>query len=163
MRGVPIDAIVPNGVMRIREWPNRLGVNEPSAPDDEVLWRPFLASRPRTGTERAVDLTGRSVDPSPYDDLADRTRWMQGLVRTLSQYRGVMSAAEVIAPCAVVLTPGTAAGRCADAPSFDGGLGPCPRRLGEFPGGIQLAVTDSVWARRDEYAAIVTTIMSEGA
>jgi hypothetical protein len=95
-------------------------------------------------------------------DLARRAAWLQSLVHSLTQHRGVSAAAPVCGTAGVLLTPRDVASLPAHGTGWGAALAPVPRRLAEFPGGLQMAVTDRVWSRRDEYAAAVSTIVTGG-
>jgi hypothetical protein len=155
--GHPVDALVPTESRRIREWPNRLGVREHGVAADIVMWYGDLAPAPNVGTVRAVRT---SVQP----DHEERRRWLEHLLRQLEQHRGIVPAGGVLAPCGVVLTPGIPRDRLVtfshEWPSADPIL---PTHLIEMPGGIQLAITDEVWERRDQYAEDILILVSRGA
>ena len=163
VRGHPVDDAIPNDLRRAREWPNRLGIREAVRDSDTVAWYPQLATRPDRGTIVALDLSGerarerrRALDD---DEIDRRTRWLGSLVRRLEQARDVRAAAPVVAPCCIVLAPGGSEVTAATVPGWGAGLAACPARLGEFPGGIQLAITEAAWRQRDAYAATVTAII----
>lgn len=162
LAGHPVDDAVPGDLVRVREWPNRLGVAEAPRPGDQVRWYPLLAERPPIGDVVALETTGQASGGSTPADLEDRTAWLHRLVTRLSQGRGIGSAADVVAPCTVVLTPGVGDRRSWPDHGWGNALATVPRRLAEFPGGLQLVVTDSVWARREEYADHVLAIMDGG-
>lgn len=172
LRGTPIlDASLDTRVVRRREWPNRLGVCESGAGADSVRWYPELAPPPPTGriTELGIDGQPRQPDGAGQHSAshAARTEWLRNLVRSASQHRGVSVAGRVRGPACVLLTPRGAPVPSPSAPTsvrspWGLALGPVPAHLGEFPGGLQLAVTDIVWGRRDEYAAAVSDMITGG-
>jgi hypothetical protein len=154
----------------VREWPNRLGIRESLRDDDTVAWYPGLAARPDRGTIVRVDLTGALLlgdhtaeGPAGLDDhdIDVRTRWLRSLVHRIEQTPGHRSAAPIVSPCGIVLTPGRTAVRAAESASWGSAFEPCPNRLGEFPGGIQIAITEASWRRRDAYAGFVTAIIDQ--
>ncbi len=155
--GHPVDALVPQGSKRIREWPNRLGVREEGVEADIVMWYGDLAPAPTVGTVR-------SVRTSMEANHEERSRWLRNLMRQLEQHRGVVPAGGALSPCGVVLTSGIALDRLLafshDWPSANPIL---PSHLVELPGGIQLTVTDEVWEQRDQYAGDILDLVSRGA
>lgn len=165
VRGVPvIESVADRDAVRRREWPNRLGMVERGTHDDDVRWYPELAERPPSGRVSTYDLDGspcEAVDGIERD-LARRAAWLQTLVHGLTQHRGVSAAAPVSGTAGVLLTPRGVTGIPAHGTGWGAALGPVPRRLAEFPGGLQVAVTDRVWSRRDEYAAAVSAIVTGG-
>lgn len=163
VRGHPVDEAAPGDVARVREWPNRLGVREEIRDGDIVAWYPQLATRPSRGIVLALDLAGAPAEHGAStpgeDEIGHRTRWLRSLVRRLEQSPGYVTAAPIAAPCGIVLTPGVTASTVADARSWWPAFDTCPSRLGEFPGGIQLAITEAAWSRREAYAEAVTAII----
>lgn len=176
VRGIPVDRAAPPTSIVVREWPNRLGICETARPGDVVRWYPDLADPPVHHDAETIDLipldlTGRPRDPSLTADLALRTAWLRDIVGAAGQRPGFAVAHPVVAPCAIVLTPGAAPRPAVSEPGAvpsgtapfgtkpSGAWGPTlsavPRRLAEYPGGVQLVVTASVWARRDAYAVAV--------
>lgn len=155
--GHPVAALVPPGARRIREWPNRLGVCEDGLEADIVMWYGDLAPAPTVGAVHAVRTFAQP-------DHEERRRWLEHLLRQLEQHRGVVPATGALAPCGVVLTPGIRRDRLAtfsdEWPSADPTL---PTHLIEMPGGIQLAITDEVWERRDQYAEDILALVRRGA
>lgn len=155
--GHPVDALVPTGSRRVREWPNRLGVREEGVDGDIVMWYGDLAPAPTVGDVHAVRT-------SIHADHEERRQWLDHLLRQLAQHRGVVPAGGALAPCGVVLTPGIRRDRLVtfsdEWPSADPIL---PDHLIEMPGGIQLAITDEVWERRDQYAEDILALVRRGA
>ena len=164
VRGLPVDSAVDVPAERVREWPNRLGHIEPASEGDRIHWYPELAARPPLEAI-AFDLGGQPCDEgapvSTDESIEERTRWLGSLIRSISQVRGVRAAAPVAGPCGIVLTP-TGLPPTFDVAQWGSALAPIPRRLGEFPGGIQLAVTPTVWSRREAYAEAVNAIIRTG-
>lgn len=164
VRGLPVDAAITGPAERVREWPNRLGRMEPATNGDRLHWYPEIAERPSLDAI-AFDLGGRPIDEhesfASRASIEERTRWLASLVRSISQVRGVRAAAPIAAPCGIVLTPTGLPPTFRDA-LWGSALAPIPRQLGEFPGGIQLAVTPTMWSRRDAYAEAVTAIIRTG-
>ncbi|HSJ71576.1 MAG TPA: hypothetical protein VLA29_08035 [Acidimicrobiia bacterium] len=154
--GHPVDALVPKGSRRVREWPNRLGVCEEGVEADIVMWYGDLAPAPSVGDVHPVKASVQA-------DHEERRRWLDHLLRQLEQHRGVVPAGGALAPCGVVLTPGIPRDRLLtfsdEWPSADPVL---PTHLIELPGGIQLAVTDEVWERRDQYAEDIVELVRRG-
>lgn len=155
--GHPVDALVPKGSRRVREWPNRLGVREEGVDADIVMWYGDLATAPIVGDVHAVRASVRV-------DHEERRRWLDHLLRHLEQQQGIVPAGGTLAPCGVVLTPGIPRDQLLsfsdEWPSADPIL---PAHLIEMPGGIQLTVTDEVWERRDQYAEDVVELVRRGA
>ena len=147
----------PSHARRIREWPNRLGIAEHGGATDVVVWhRDLLARAPEASDVRCV---GALVDPN---DLAERTRWFQKLLKRLEQIRGVTSYVQPEAPCGILLTPGITRGRLRSIPdAFAPGIASLEEVLPEFPGGLQLRLTDLGWARAQEYAEVIEHLLRE--
>jgi hypothetical protein len=150
VRGVPVRVGHDDPVRW--SWPNRLGVCESDREIDIVLWRSELAPRPDRGRIEQSDPS--IVDPTT---LSDRLRWFRSLLKRLDQHRGVSPLGAIDAPAAIVMTR---AGVPLDTRfgTLSGAVEPVPARLGEFPGGVQLALTDLAWRQRDQYAALVESI-----
>ncbi len=155
--GHPVDALIPPGSRRVREWPNRLGVREEGVEADIVMWYGDLAPEPSFGDVYAVRT-------SSHSDHEERRRWLEHLLRRLEQHRGVVPAGGALAPCCVVLTPGVPRDLLLAFshgwPSADPIL---PIHLIEMPGGIQLTVTDEVWERSNQYAEDIVALVNRGA
>ena len=71
-----------------------------------------------------------------------------------------MLAATPQALAAILLTP-TGVDRTAIPRHVEDAIEDVPRRLGEFPGGVQLRLTDRAWQHRQEYASVIETIAME--
>lgn len=144
LRGVPV--ATGDGSERVREWPNRAGILERGSAEDRVLWNPGLAPKPLHGNIQPVG-------GSELVDFDDRLVWFRGLLRRLAQLRGVSVPIEPEALCGIVLTRGKDRASLTDlAHRFPEAVSALPRRLAEFPGGVQLALTDYAWTMADQYA-----------
>lgn len=162
MGGIPVvDAVTSSAAPRIREWPNRLGVLEDGETGDTVRWYPELAPPPTTGVVMASQLDG-SPDSAGERPTSQRTQWLQSLVRSAEQTPGVRRIRTPIGAATILLTPGAGVAHMDTGHPWGPALAAVPNRLGEFPGGLQLAVTDRVWEHRDEYAEAVLAIVSGG-
>lgn len=156
VRGIAVAADVPPEAVRIRSWPNRLGILEQGGPTDRVAWIPDLAPRPPHGLIEVDDPTG-SDQPESFDV---RLKAFRKFVKGLGQLPGVEIPVVPEAMCTIVLTNGDAfhdeGGLTAAIP----GVAPTPSRLEEFPGGVQLRVGESEWPRFDQYAQDVQQLLT---
>jgi hypothetical protein len=154
--GQPIDDVVPSHAVRIREWPNRLGILERGSEGDVVMWRTDLADEPPYGRVVAVGPRAGTVH-------TERLVEFRSIVARLCRLSGVDAAARPEALCCVLLTPGV------DGPALEsfagateGWAAPLPEYLGEFPGGVQLTFTASAWSRPSQYADAIERLIGEG-
>lgn len=154
--GVPIasESLAQGATSRHRAWPNRAGILESGEPTDTVHWYSALAIEPPEGV---VVTHGSSTPP----DLDDQLAWLHELIKGLSQIRGVVAPIRPEALCCIILTPGIDS--VALAPSinrFPGAIDAVPTHLGEFPGGLQLVVTEEAWRHPEAYAGTVRAVLS---
>lgn len=148
--GIPVNIPLPEGTVRLAEWPNELGMLEPFDENTYVRWDRQLAPRPPT--ERIIET---SSDPAP-DDLPAMTTRMIRVCRTVEQIRGVRRAATPHAPITMLLTPGYTEPDLTEIRSTFPGTVSIPRsRLGEFPGGLQLLGTEKLYGRTSEFASLL--------
>ena len=156
VRGVPIidDELVASAPDRRRSWPNRAGILEQGSPVDVVDWQAELAPDPGEG--RIV----RHGGPTP-SDFAERLTWFRRFLKSLVQVGGVSVPIEPEGLCGIVMTRGVGGDRIAAARALHpGSLTLLPRRLGEFPGGLQLKLTGEAWAQLEAYAGAVRDVLN---
>ena len=156
LRGRPIvgDAKDPGAAARHRWWPNRAGILETGTPADTVHWHTTLAPEPPDG----VQVRHGKSHPA---DLDARLGWFRALLKTLVQTRGVDAPIPPEAACCIILTPGVESATLAlGRDRFPGAIDYLPRRLGEFPGGLQLVMTDEAWRHAEAYAGAVQDVVN---
>ena len=141
----------------MREWPNRLGILERFQPHDTVNWHRDLAPEP-PHTGRILP-HGNSPGAAT---LVERRRWLRSFVKRLEHTRGVSTYVRPDAPCAILLTPSVSGDLPADlAAEFGDAVQSLAGVLPEFPGGLQLRVTDHGWERASEYAEAIERLLRE--
>ena len=156
VRGVPIvdDELLASTPDRRRSWPNRAGILEQGSPADVVDWQTELAPDPGEG--RIV----RHGGPTP-SDFIERLAWFRRFLKSLVQVGGVSVPVEPEGLCGIVMTRGVGGDRIAAAQALHpGSLMLLPRRLGEFPGGLQLKLTGEAWAQPEAYAGAVRDVLN---
>lgn len=106
--------------------------------------------------------TSANTGPIDIKAASHTLRW---LVRRLEQIVGVTSAAPIVAPTAVVLTPGMRPGELNVVQAeFPGSTRLVRSELGEFPGGLVLVATNELRASPERYATILgDAILARGA
>lgn len=140
VRGLPIQIPLPEGHRAVREWPNRAGRLEPVLDGDIVRWDRGLAPPPP-----GDHVIGRG-EPIDVATLVTMRQWFNRFIGSLEQIRHITRAAPCETPRAILLTPGNPTG---ETPL---GVEPLPKRLAEFPGGIQITLYADAWHERDAYA-----------
>ena len=152
VRGVPV--ITGNGEHVIeRSWPNRLGMLEHRG--DRIVWHSELAPVPEREADERI-----GVAIIAAAEFHERRHWFSKLLKRSTQHRGIMLAAPPEALAAILLTP-AGVGHTAIPGHVEDTIEDVPLRLGEFPGGIQLRLTDRAWQHRQEYASVIETIAME--
>ncbi|MEN8040569.1 MAG: hypothetical protein ABFR95_03610 [Actinomycetota bacterium] len=147
VRGVPIPIDLPDGFVHVVEWPNAAGVLEPAHAEAVISWDPELAPVPRQALYVAVS------DAPQAADIERRTAFLTSLTSRLAQLPGVVAPIRPDAPTTILLTHGVPDESLESVNrSFPGSIQRVRRELGEFPGGLQLVITDDVWALPEEYA-----------
>lgn len=140
VRGVPIQMPLPGGHVAVREWPNRAGRLEPVHEGEIVRWDRSLALPPPTDH---VIARGEPIDVAT---LAMMGQWFNRFIGSLEQIRHITRATPCETPRAILLTPREPRG---ETPS---GVERLPKRLAEFPGGIQITLGLDAWHEREAYA-----------
>lgn len=155
--GHSVPVAVGEGDTRVREWPNRLGILETGRADDRVRWH-----RDLTAIEPDGQWTCRPQSGPDEPEMAKRTKWFVKLLKRLEQTPGVTAHTVPEAPCAILLTPGIGIERLRHLDrSFSGEVQSLARILPEFAGGLQLRLSEAVWARRQEYAEAIERLLRE--
>ncbi|KAA3636326.1 MAG: hypothetical protein DWP92_09675 [Armatimonadetes bacterium] len=140
IRGIPVPIPLAEDQRAVREWPNLAGRLEPLQAGHVVRWDRRLAPEPHS---QEVLARGEATDVALLEEMQP---WFDRFIRSLEQIRRVIRAAPSETPRAILLTPRNPVG---DLPS---GVEAVPRRLGEFPGGIQITLGPDSWQQRDAYA-----------
>lgn len=151
VRGVPIRITLAEGHRAVREWPNRAGRLEPFRDDDIVRWDRQLAPQPQ-----AAHILGRG-EPTAVETLSAMQPWFDRFIRSLEQIRRVIRATPSETPRAILLTPRD------PNRELPRGVESLPKRLGEFPGGIQITLSPDSWHQRDAYAHDVRAWLTDHA
>lgn len=126
-------------------------------PDDLVRWHRDLTAIEPDGVWTQNPESGADVN-----DLMHRTRWFVKLLKRLEQIPGATAYTKPQAPCGILLTPGIAPNRLdAIEPVFQNDVKPLAEILPEFPGGLQLRLSETGWARREEYAEAIELLLRE--
>ncbi len=149
----PVPDTLTSPTLRLRCWPNIGGRLERGSSNDLVAWFPSLARRPDGGT--VVPMT---ADRS--DQITERIRFLDSLLKHLQQIRGVTGTCVPEAPRTILYTPGFDAARLSELNDlYPGSVAPSPLRLAEFPGGIRITITNDVWARDAAFTMDLTSLL----